>query len=176
MDRVNLPALFFFNIVLAILGLLPLYTNFRIYFDIHKIAFLDFGWDYIKSNSIITTGGDCIHEIKRHSLLGRKAMTNLDSILKSRHHFVDKGLYSQSYGFSRSHVWMWELDHKEGWALMNWCFWAVVPEKTLETSLNSKTIKAVHPKGNKPWIFIGRTGAVAEAPILWPTNVKNRLI
>ena len=85
MDRINLPALFFFNIVLAILGLLPLYTDFRIYFDSHKIAFLDFGWDYIKSSSIITTGGDCIHEIKRHLLLGRKAMTNLDSILKSRY-------------------------------------------------------------------------------------------
>ena len=93
-------------------------------------------------------------------------------IKKQRHHFANKGLSSQSYGFSSSHVWMWELDHKEGWALKNWCFWTVVLEKTLESPLDSK-IKPVNPKGNQPWIFIGRTDA--EAPIIWPPDAKSRL-
>jgi len=81
-----------------------------------------------------------------------------------------------SYGFSSSHVWMWELDHKEGWAPKNWCFWTVVLEKTLESPLDCKEIQPVHPKGNQSWIFIGRTDAEAEAPILWPPDVKNSLI
>ena len=75
-------------------------------------------------------------------------------IKKQRHHFADRGLYSQSYGFPSSHIWMWELDHKEGWVLMNWCFWNVVLEKTLEGPLDSKETKPVNPKGNQPWIFI----------------------
>ena len=90
-------------------------------------------------------------------------MTNLDNILKSRHYFSNKG---QSYGFSSSHVWMWELDYKESWALKNWCFWTVVLEKTLESPLDCK-IQPVHPKGNQAWTFIGRTDAEAETPILW---------
>ena len=99
---------------------------------------------------------------------------NLDSILKKqRHHFVDKGPYSQSYDFSSSHVQMWELNHKEGWAPKNWCFWIVVLEKTLESRLDSKEIKLVNPKGNQPWIFIRRTDAEAEALILWPLDVKS---
>ena len=98
-------------------------------------------------------------KIKRRLLLGRKAMTNLDNILKSRHYFANKGPSSQSYGFPSSHVQMWELDHKEGWASKNWCFWTVVLEKTLESPLDSKEIKSVSPKGNQPWIFIGRTEA-----------------
>ena len=81
-----------------------------------------------------------------------------------------------SYGFSCSRVWMWELDHKEGWAPKNWCSWIAVLEKTLESPLNSKEIKPVHPKGNQSWIFIGRTDAEAEAPILWPPDGKGRLI
>ena len=97
------------------------------------------------------------------------------SIKKQRHHFANKDLYAQSYGFSSSHVWMWELVHKEGWALMNWWFWIVVLEKTLESPLDSKEIKPVHPKGNQPWIFIGRIDAEAEAPILWPLDVNRRL-
>ena len=88
------------------------------------------------------------HEIQRLSLLGRKAMTNLDSMLKSRHYFTNKGLSSQSYGFSSSHVWMWELDYKESWLPKNWCFWIAVLEKTLENPLDCKEIKPVHPKGN----------------------------
>ena len=92
-------------------------------------------------------------------------------IKKQRHHFADKGPYSQSYGFSSSHVQMW--DHKEGWALKNWCFWVVVLEKTLESPLDIKGIKLVNPKGNQPWIFTGRTDDEAEAQIHWPPDVKS---
>ena len=129
--------------------------------------------DFIFLGSKFTADSDCSHGIKRHLLLGRNAATNLDRVLKSRDHFADKGLYSQSYGFSSSHVWIWELDHKEGWAPKNWCFLTVVLEKTLENILDSKEIKPVNSKGNQSWIFIGRTDA--EAPILWPPDVKSQL-
>ena len=102
-------------------------------------------------------------------------MSNLDSILKSRD-VTNKGQSSQSYGFSSSHVWMWELNHKEGWAPKNWYFWTVVLEKTLESPLDCKEIKPVNLKGNQSWIFIGRTDAEAEAQMLWPPDVKNWLI
>ena len=101
-------------------------------------------------------------------------MTNLDSILKSRD-ITNKGPASQSYGFYSSHVWMWELDYKENWALKNWCFWTVVLEKTLESPLDSKAIQPVNPKGNESWIFNGRTDAEVETPILWPPD-ENWLI
>ena len=94
-------------------------------------------------------------------------------IKMQRHYFANKGPSSQSYGFSNSHVWMWELDYKENWVPKNWCFWTVVLEKTLESPLNYKEIQPVHPKGNQSWIFIGRTDAEAETPIFWPPNVKN---
>ena len=97
-------------------------------------------------------------------------------IKKQRHYFANKCMYSQSYGFSTSDVWMWELDHKEGWALKSWCFWTVVLKKTLESSLDLKEIKPVNTKGNQPWIFIGRTDFEAEAPILGPPDVKSWLI
>ena len=97
-------------------------------------------------------------------------------IKKQSHYFANKGPYSQSYGFSRSHVWMCELNHKESWALKNWCFWTVVLEKTLESPLDCKVIKPANPKGNQPWIFIGRTDIEAETPILWSPDVKNWLI
>ena len=129
--------------------------------------------DFIFLGSKITADGDCSHEIKRHLLLGRKAMTNLESILKSRRCFADKGPSSQSYGFPTSHLWMWELDYKESWVPKNWCFWTVVLEKTLESPLDCKDIKPVNPKGNQSWIFIG--GTDAEAPILWPHDMKNWL-
>ena len=132
--------------------------------------------DFIFLGSKITADGDCCHEIKRGLLLGRKAMTNLDSILKSRYYFANKGPSSQNYGFSSSHVWMWELDHKESWVPKNWCFWTVVLEKTLESPLDCKEIQPVHPKGDQSWIFIGRTDAEAETPILWSPDVKNWLI
>ena len=97
------------------------------------------------------------------------------SIKKQRHHFANQGLYSQRHGFSNSHLWMWELDHKESWVSKNWCFWTVVLGKTLESPLDSKETQPVHPKGNQSWIFIGRTDAEGEAPILWPPDAKNRL-
>ena len=97
-------------------------------------------------------------------------------IKKQRHYFANKGPSSQGYGFSRSHGWMWELDHKESWALKNWCFWTVVLEKTLESPLDCKEIQLVHPKGNQSWIFTWRTDAEAETPILWPPDAKNWLI
>ena len=107
----------------------------------------------------------------------RKAMTNPDSIIKKQsHYFANKSPSSQSYGFSSSRVWMWELDHKESWALKNWCFWTVVLEKALESPLDYKEIKPVHPKRNQSWILIGRTDAKDETPILWPPNVRNWLI
>ena len=95
---------------------------------------------------------------------------------KQRHHFTNKGSYSQSYDFFSSHVWMWELDNKKDWVLKNWCLQTMVLEKTLESPLDCKEIKPVNPKGNQPWIFIGKTHGEAEAPILWPPDVKNWLI
>ena len=209
--------------------------------------------DFIFLGSKSTGDSDCSHEIKRHLVLGRKSMTNLESeseshwvmsdplqpldcslpgssvhgilqvrilewliylfskessqprnqtgvsgtagrfftswatreahdkprqyIKKQRHHFADKGLYSQSYGFSSSHVQMWELDHKESWVLKNWCFQTVVLEKILESPLDCKEIKLANTNlGNQSQIFIGRTDAEAETPILWPPDVKNWLI
>ena len=93
-------------------------------------------------------------------------------IKKQRHYFANKVPSSQRYGFCSSHVWMWELDHKESWALKNWCFWTVLLEKIPESPLDRKEIKPVHLKGNQPWIFIGRTDAEAQTPILWPPDVK----
>ena len=144
--------------------------------DVGKVEIVT---DFILLGSIIIVDidSDCSHEIKRHLFLGRKALTNWDSILKSKDiTFADRGLYSQSYGFSSSHVWMWELDHKEGWASKNWRFSTVVLEKTLESPLDSKEIKPVNPKGNQSWIFTAKTDAEAEAPRLWLPNVKRRLI
>ena len=96
-------------------------------------------------------------------------------IQKQRHYFANKGLSSQGYGFSSSHVWMWELDYKASWAPKNWCFWTVVLEKIPESPLDCKEIKPVHPKGDQSLIFIARTDAEAEAPIFWPPDVKNWL-
>ena len=127
--------------------------------------------DFISGDSQITAVGDCSYEIKRHLLLGRKAMTNLDSILKT-----NKSSSSQSYGFSSSHAWMQELDYKESWVPKNRCFWNVVLEKTLESPLDCKEIKPVSPKGNQPWIFIGSSDAEAEALILWLPDAKNWLL
>ena len=124
------------------------------------------GWSYLSSKEQVS-----FHILKAIVfpvvMYGCGSWTNLDSILKSRD-IVDKGPSSQSYGFSSSHVWMWELDYKKSWAPKNWCFWTVVLEKTLESSLDCKEIKPVNPKGNQSPIFIGRTDAEAEASILWP--------
>ena len=97
-------------------------------------------------------------------------------IKKQRHYFANKGPSSQSYGFSNSHIWMWELDYKESWVLKNWCFWTVVLEKTLGSPFHSKEIQPVHPKGDQSWISIGRTYAEAETPLLCPPDEKNWLI
>ena len=132
---------------------------------------------FILGGSKIIADGDCRHEIKIYLLLGRKVMTNLDSILKKqRHYFANKGPSSQSFVFSSSHVWMWELNYKESWEQKNWCFWTVVLEKTLESLLDCKEIQPVQPKGKQSWVFIGRTDAKAETPILWPPDVKKWLI
>ena len=97
-------------------------------------------------------------------------------IKKQRHYFANKGLSSQSYGFSCSRVWMWELDYKESWAPKNWCFWTLVLEKTLEIPLYCKEIQPVHPKGDQSWVFIGRTDIKAETPIFWPPDARSWLI
>ena len=107
--------------------------------------------------------------LNRHSLL-----TNIHLIILTK--YLAKGPYSQSYGFSSSHVWTWGLDHKEGWAPKKWCFWIVVLEKTLEISLDIKEIKQVNPKGNQPWIFIGRTDAEVDALAFWSPDAKRQLI
>ena len=135
--------------------------------------------DFILGGSKITADGDCSHEIKRCLFFGRKVMTSLDSILKSkkqRHYFVNKGPSRQGYGFSSSHVWIWELDYKESWAQKNWCFWPVVLEKTLENHLDCEEIQPIHPKGDQSWVFIGMTDVEAETPILWPLDMKSWLI
>ena len=107
-----------------------------------------------------------MNELKKEFSLGYKVLTFPENLAF---------LKIESYGFSSSHVWMWELDHKEGWESKNRCFWIVLLEKTLESSLESKEIKPVNSKGNQPWLFIGRTDAEAEAPILWPLDVNSQL-
>ena len=135
--------------------------------------------DFIFLGSKITVDGNCSHEIKRCLLLGRKVMTNLDSILKSitlstKYLCQQRSIYSR-LRFPISHVWMWELDYKESWEPKNWCFWTVVLEKTLESSLECKEIQLVHPKGDQSWMFTGGTDFEAEAPILWPPHVESWL-
>ena len=133
--------------------------------------------DFVLGCSKITADGDCSHEIKRCLLLGRLTMTNLDSILKSRDitlptkiHLIKAMVFPVvMYGCE-------SWDYKESWMPKNWCFWTVVLEKTLESPLDCKEIQAVYPKGNESWIFIGRTDAKAETPILWPPDAKNWLI
>ena len=133
-------------------------------------------WQTIFGGSNISADGDCSHEIQRHLLLGRTAMTNLDSILKSRDIILlTKSILPKLWFFS-SHVWMWELDHKESWRPKNWCFRNMMLKKTLENPLDSKKIQIAQPKRNQSWIFIGRTDAEAEIPIVWPPDVKNWLL
>ena len=121
-----------------------------------------------------------------HMVIAAKKLKDADSlegnlwptwpvIKKERHNFTNKGPSSQGYGFSSCHVWMWELDYKESWALKNWCFWTVVLKKTLESPLDCKEIQQVHPKGNQFWMFIVRTDAEAETPILWLPDAKSWL-
>ena len=133
--------------------------------------------DFILGGSKITADGDCSHEIKRRLLLGRKIMTNLDSIFKSRDITLPKkGPSIQGYGFPSGHVWMWELHCEESWVPKNWCFWTVVLEKTLESPLDCKEIQQVHSKGDQSWMFSGRNDAKGETPVLWPPHAKSWLI
>ena len=118
--------------------------------------------------------GDCNHEIKTPAPCKKGYDKRRQYIKKQSYHFAEKDPYNQSYSFSSSHVQMWELDHKEGWAPKNW--WTVVLEKTLESPLDCKEIQPVNPKENQSWIFIGRTDAKAETPLLWPPDVNSQLI
>ena len=133
-------------------------------------------WQTIFLGFKITAGGDCSHEIRRWLLFSRKAMTNLDNMEKQRHYCADKGPYSQGYGLPSGLVQLWELDHKVGREPKNWCFQTVVLEKTLESPLDRKEIKPVNTKINQSWIFIGRTGVEAEAPVSWSSDVNRWLI
>ena len=132
--------------------------------------------DFIFLDSRITVDVDCSHEIKRRLLLGRKAMTKLDIVLKSRYITLLTKVRPVEVMVFPVVMYGCELDHKEGWVLKNWCFQTVVLEKTPESPLDSKEIKPANPKGNQPWIFIGRTDAEAEAPVLLPVDVKSWLI
>ena len=133
--------------------------------------------DFIFLGYKINADGECSHKIKRWLLLGRKAMTNLHSILKTRDITLPtKVCIVKVMVFLVVYTRMWELDHKEGWAPKNWCFQTAVWEKTLESPLDSKEIKPVNPKGNQSWIFIGRTDADAEAPVLWSPDAKSQLV
>ena len=135
--------------------------------------------EFIFGGSKITADGDCSHEIKIWLLLGRKIMTNLDSILKSKNiPLPTKVCLIKAMVFPLVHTSMYEceLEYKESWVLKNWCFWTVVLEKTLESPLDCKEIQPVHPRGDQSWIFIGRTDAEAETPILWPSDTKSWLI
>ena len=132
--------------------------------------------DLIFGGSKITADDDCSHEIKTLAPCKKSYDQPRQHIKKQRHYFADKGPSSQSYGFSSSHIWMWDLDYKESWVLKNWCFWTVVLETTLESPLDCKEIQPVHPKGNQSWVFIGRTGAEAETLILWLPYSKKWLI
>ena len=127
---------------------------------------------FILGGSKITADGDCSHEIKRCLLLGRKAMTNLDSILKSRDIILPTKVHLVKPMVFTVIMYGCELDYKESWALKNWSFWTVVLDKTPESLSDSKEIQPVHPKGNQSWIFIGRTDAKAETPILLPADEK----
>ena len=132
---------------------------------------------FILGGSKITADGDCSREVKRCLPLGRNVKDQpRQHIKKQRHYFANKGPSSQSYGFSNSHVWMWELDYKESWAPKKWCFWTMVLQKSLESPLDCKEMQSVNPKGNQSWIFIGRTDVEAKTPILWPPDAKNQLI
>ena len=140
--------------------------------------------DFIFLGSKITADGDFSHykkKKKKKQLASWKKSYDKprQHIKKQKHSFADKVPFSQSYGFSSMEVrvvWIWELDHKEGWVPKNWCFQTEVLEKTLESPLDCMEIKPVNPKGNQSWIFIGRTDAEAEAPILWPPDAKSWLI
>ena len=132
--------------------------------------------DFLFLGSKITADGDCSHEIKRHLLLGRTVMTNLDSILKSRDNTLPTKVHLVKAMVFPVVMYGWELDYKENWEPKSWCFWTVVLEKTLESPLDCKEIQPVHSKGDQSSIFIGRSDAEAKIPVLWPPDAKSWLI
>ena len=132
--------------------------------------------DFIFLGSKTTENSNCIHEIKMLAPW-EKAMTNLDSILKSRDITLQTKVHLvKAMVFPVVVLWMWELDYKESWVSKNWCFWAVLSEKTVESPLDCKKIQPVNPKGNQSWIFTWRSDIEAETPIFWPPDGKNWLI
>ena len=132
--------------------------------------------DFIFLGSKITADGDSSPEIKSLTPWKDSYDQPGEHIQKQRHYFANRGPPSRGYGFSSGHVWMWELDCEESWAPKNWCFWTVVLDKTLESPLDCKEIQPVHSKGDRSWVFIRRTDAKAETPILWPPHSKSWLI
>ena len=132
--------------------------------------------DFIFVGSQITADGDCSHEIKRCLLLGSKVMTNLDSIFKSRDITLPTKVHLVKAMVFPAVMYGCELDYEKSWAPKNWCFWTVVLEKTLQSPLDCKEIQPVNPKGDQSWVFIGRTDAEAETPVLWPPYAKSWLI
>ena len=133
-------------------------------------------WQTVLGGSKIPADGDCSSEIKRHLLFGKKVMTNLDSILKSRDITLPTKVRLVKAVVFPIIMYGCGLNYKEGWVQKNWCFWTVVLEKILESPLDCREIQPVHPKGNQYWIFIGRTDVEAETPILWPPDATNWLI
>ena len=132
--------------------------------------------DFIFLGSKITANSNCSHEIKRHLLLGRKAMTNLDSILKSRDITLQTKVLLVKAMIVPVVMYGCELDYKESWVQKNWCFWTVVLEKTLESPLDCKEIQPVHSEGDQAWDFFGKNDAKAGTPVLWPPHAKSWLI
>ena len=132
--------------------------------------------NFIILDSKITADCDCSQETKRRLLLGRKVMTNLDSMLKSRNITLPTKVYLVKAMVFPVVMYRCELDCKESWAPKNWCFWTVMLEKALESPLDCKEIQPVHSKGDQSWVFTGRTDAKTETPILWPPYVKSWLI
>ena len=132
--------------------------------------------DFNFGGSKTTADGDCSHEIKMLTPWKESYDQPRQHIKKQRHYVANKGLSSQGYGFSSSDIWMWKLDCEESWAPKNWCFWTVVLEKILESPLDCKEIQPVQPKGNQYWIFIAKTNAEIETPILWPPDAKSWLL
>ena len=132
--------------------------------------------DFILGGCKITADGDCSHEIKRHLLLGRKVMTNLDSILNSRDITLSTKVLLVKATVFPVVIYGCELDYKESWALKNWCLWTVVLEKTPKSPLDCKEIQPVHPKGDQSWVFIERPDVETETPVLWPPDAKSWLI
>ena len=133
------------------------------------------GWAQLADGATDRIGG-CIHTTVITIYYKESYDQPRQYIQKQRQYFANKDPSSQGYGFSGGHVWMRELDCEESWALKNWCFWTVVLEKTLESPLDCKEVQPVHPKGDQSWVFIGRTDAKAETPILWPPHAKSWLI